>query len=176
MGDDVVEKEQRRINLRSELDLALLTTDSVWGRNEVGEKFREKTTKQKVFYSPRMNEDGSLIVGIDGKPVFDVLTEEDVLWNTLSFFTRDFRLGNLSRWDGSLEATEYYTNLAGDFLHEGMKKPFNIAVSRVAAKLELSQSVGGFLRRRMGTFSQEHINIDSEPQKASLFGKARKEG
>jgi hypothetical protein len=170
------EKEQKRINLRSELDLALLTTDSVWGRNEIGDKFKEKTTKQKSFYSPKMKEDGTLDLDAHGKPQFEVFTEEDILWNTLSFFTRDFRLGNLSRWDGSLEVAEYYTNLASDFLHEGMKKPFNISISRVAAKLELSQSVGGFLRRRMGTFSQEHINIDAEPKNASLFGKAKREG
>src|SRR4030042_637966 len=169
-------EKDKRINLRSELDLALLTTDSVWGRNEVSEKFKDKTTKEKVFYAPRQNEDGSVVFGPDGKVVFDVFTEEDVMWNTLGFFTRDFRLGNLSRWDGSLEATEYYTNLAGDFLHVGMKTPFNIAISRVAAKLELSQSVGGFLRRRMGTFSQEHINIEQDPAKASLFGKARNGG
>lgn len=172
VNDDTRDK---RPFLRSELDMAFLTTDSVWGKNEVNEKFKDKTTKEKVYFTPRIAEDGSLAMGEDGKPLFDVVSEKDILWNTLGFFTRDFRLGNLNRWTGDLDFCEYYTQLAGDFLHEDMKAPFNIALSRVAGKLELSQSVGGFFRRRAGTFSQEHINIDSEPGKANLFGKNRRD-
>lgn len=169
------DSRDKRPYLKTELDMAFLTTDSVWGKNEVGENFKKKTTKQKVFYTPRLNADGSMQTNEAGEVVLDVMTEEDVLWNTLSFFTRDFRLGNLNRWTGDLDFCEYYTQLAGDFLHEGMKAPFNIALSRVAGKLELSQSVGGFFRRRAGTFSQEHINVDQGPAKANLFGKGKRD-
>lgn len=166
-------QKDKRPLLRSELDLQLLTTDSAWGKNEVGADFRKKTTKTYGYYTPRLNEDGSLMMGEDGKPIMELVSDEEVMWGMLGFFTRDFRLGNLNSWDGELAYCDYYTQLASDFLNEGMKKPFIICLSRVATKLELSQSKGGFFRRKSNTFTQEHINIDNEPKKVNLFGKGR---
>lgn len=72
---------------------------------------------------------------------------------------------------GEVAYCQYYLDLAGDLLQNNAIKPFLIALSRAASMLELSQSKGGFLRKRMNTLSQEHISQELEPKKQKLFGK-----
>ena len=152
------QQQQRRVLPQSDLDLALMTTDSVWGKAEVAPELRARL--HKYF----------LEQGGDGE---QKITAES-LWGLLSFYTRDMRLANLSTWNGELQYCQYFLDLAGDFLQANMVEPFLISLSRVATILELSQSKGGFLRRKMNTFTQENIQNQLEPPKKSLFGAGKK--
>jgi len=147
-------KPQRRSVPQSELDLVLMTTDSVWGKSDVSQEIRDKLNR---YYKTKDKD------GVEG---FDVQS----LWGLLGYYTRDMRLSNLSVIQGDYEEAKYYLDLAGDFLHAEMIEPFIICLSRVATILELSQSKGGFLRRRMGTFTQESSHQEMEPPKKNLFG------
>lgn len=147
-------QQQKRILPQNDLDLALMTTDSVWGKSEV--PLGLKTKLEQYFI--QQAENGQKIV----------ITES--LWDLLGFYTRDMRLANLSTWNGEFQYCQYYLDLAGDFLQGDLIKPFLICISRVATILELSQSKGGFLRRKMNTFTQESIQSQLEPPKKSLFG------
>lgn len=152
------QQSQKRVLPQSELDLALMTTDSVWGKAEVSPELREKLNQ---IYKAQ-HEDG---------------TEEDYiqsLWGLLGYYTRDMRLANLSVMYGELNYCQYHLDLAGDFLQENMIKPFLICLSRVATLLELSQSKGGFLRRKMHTFTHEQLTGEMEPPKKNLFGVGKK--
>lgn len=152
------QQSQRRILPQSELDLALMTTDSVWGKTEVPQELRDKLN---VALRARY-EDGQ---------------EKDIiqsLWGLLGFYTRDMRLANLSPVYGEVKYCQDFLDLAGDFLQENMIRPFIICLSRVATLLELSQSKGGFLRRKMHTFTHEQIAGELEPPKKNLFGVGKK--
>jgi len=74
-----------------------------------------------------------------------------------------------------LQYVQYYIDLAADLLQSGHYKPFLIALSRAATRMELSQSKGGFLRKEMNTFTSKNINEDAEPPKKSLFGGQQKQ-
>lgn len=161
------QKPQRRVMPQSELDLVLMTTDSVWGKTDVPLGLQNKLKA----YMQVMDKDGKLIYDEKGSPV----VSEDNLWGLLGFFTRDMRLANLSVWNGELKYCQYFLDLAGDFLQSEMIEPFLICLQRAATVLELSQSKGGFLRRRMNTFTQESTALDSEPPKKSLFGSQKKD-
>lgn len=152
----IEEKKDKRILPYSNLDLAMLTTDSVWGKSEVNIDLREKLSK----YFVKVDENGKQII-----------TQES-LWGLLGFYTRDMRLANLTAnaWNNELEYVEYHLNLANDLLQEGYIESFLVALSRVATKLELSQSKGGFLRRNINTFRQESSHQELEPPKKKLFG------
>jgi hypothetical protein len=161
MSEDEKQEDQqtdRRTVPQSDLDFNLMTTDPVWGSNQVSPELQKKLSET--------------IEGIssDGKPVF----KEAKLWGLLNYYTRDVRLGNLSKWD-ELPYVEYYLNLAGDFLQVGMIKPFLVALSRAATKIELSQSKNGFLRRRLSTFTKEEYKTENEPAKKNIFGGKKKE-
>ena len=161
----VDEAIQPRSVPQNELDLNLMTTDSVWGKTEVPKELRARLNKLYVA------------IGKDeeGNETQKVTTES--LWGLLGFYTRDMRLANLSTFNGEIEYCQYFTDLAGDFLQTNLVEPFIICLQRVATILELSQSKGGFLRRKMNTFTQENIKkgYDDEPPKKSLFG-AKKQG
>jgi len=171
MVDDDQNKDKRPL-LRSELDLQLMTTDSQWGRSDINRELKDKISKQYGYWQPKKDEQGNAIIDSStGKEVQELVVSEESLWSLLGFYTRDIRLGNLDRFGGEVFYCQYYLDLCGDYLQAGMVEPFLICLSRVATVLELSQSRGGFLRRRMNTLSQEHIQIDTEPKKANLFGK-----
>lgn len=154
------QKPQVRVLPKSELDLALMTTNSVWGQPEVSPELKTRLNK----YFDCKDEDGKEGVSIES------------LWGLLGFYTRDMRLANLSVLNGELAYCQYYLDLANDFLQASMVEPFVICLSRVATILELSQSKGGFLRRKMNTFTQESISGEMEPPKKNLFGARKKEG
>ncbi len=148
----------KRVMPQNELDFNLMCTDSAWGKAEVPPELRTRLNK----YFTAKGEDGKEKVVIES------------LWGLLGFYTRDMRLANLSAWNGEMEYCQYNLDLANDLLLANMIEPFLITLSRVATVLELSQSKGGFLRRKMNTFTQEHIQSDSEPPKKSLFGTGKK--
>ena len=152
--------DNRRIVPQTDLDLQMLTTDSVWGKAEVPQELRDKMNK----YFMEMNENGEKVV-----------TKES-LWGLLGFYTRDMRLANLTVKDGEMAYVQYYIDLANDFLQADMIEPFLISLSRAATRLELSQSKVGFLRKQMNTFYEEKTHRELEPPKKSLFGKTNSGG
>lgn len=151
---EIQKQVQKRMTPQSELDLHMLITDSAWGREGLSPSLRARLSRLVLA----QNEHGKKEAFIEN------------LWEMLGFYTRDMRLANLSVWDGELNYVSYYLDLASDFLEAEMIKPFIICLSRSATRLELSQSKGGFLRRRMNTFSQESLSGETEPPKKSLFG------
>lgn len=160
--------KQRRSIPQSDLDFGLMVTDSVWGKKEVPPGLQKKLGK----YIKALDGEGTPIFDKDGNPVVTI----DSLWELLGYYTRDMRLANLSYWNGEFQYCQYFLDLAGDFLQDNHLEPFLICLSRVATILELSQSKGGFLRRRMNTFTQENTPLELEPKKKSLFGMGKKKG
>lgn len=159
MTDENKGKESiKRVMPRSDLDFNLMTTDAVWGSPYISAELRERLGKEFKEVDKEGNE--------------TVTTAS--LWGLLGFYTRDMRLANLSILNGEVNYCQYYLDLANDFLQADMIEPFLISLSRVATVLELSQSKGGFLRRRMNTFSTEHTQLEEGPKKKSLFGKQQK--
>ena len=149
-------KPSMRAIPQSDIDFQLMTVDTMWGSGYVNHELKRKLEKGRLF------------VDADGKEYYD----KEFLWDTLNFYTRDMRLGNLGMWSGELEECSYYLNLAGDFLDctPTFVEPFMICLRRVATILELSQSKGGFLRKRMNTFTQESYQTDMSPPKKNMFG------
>ena len=168
--------EEDNNNLRSvpqsSIDLNFFLTNSVWGTEEVNpdlKKLLEKNTLQrdekgKPIYI--QDKDGNLI------PIGNTSS----IWSRFGMFTRDMRLGNLSEFDGELASCRYHIKLASVLLACDMFEPFQVCLTESATILETSQSKKGFLRQKMNTFRQEHIQQNLEPPKKSLFGLGKKEG
>lgn len=153
----------RRVIPLNDLDMSYMTTNSVWGQSEVSEDLRNKLSRLEFV----KDEKGNIVRDEDGNPV---AVYKDSLWGLLAFYTRDMRLANLSTWNGEVEYCQYHIDLAGDLLQSDMIGAFLVALSRAATILELSQSKGGFLRRKQNTFTQENVSKDESQQKKSLFG------
>jgi len=148
------QQEYRRTTPQSDLDLAFMTTDSVWGKPEIAQELKQRLNKQFITHD------------VDGKQGYTV----ESMWGLLGFYTRDMRLANLSQFNGEVNYCQYYLDLANDFLQSGFIEPFLISLSRVATMLELSQSKGGFLRRNSNTLRTENMHGEMEPPKKNLFG------
>lgn len=158
MGDDdYYLKPQKRVRPETELDLTLMTTDSVWGKSEVPQELITKLNR--LYHST--DESGA------EKNIIESL------WGLLGFYTRDIRLANLDKWL-ELPHVRYHLDLAGDLLNAGYVEPFLVALARAVTVLETSQSKGGFLRKRQGTFTHEQFHREEEPPKKSLFGMGKK--
>lgn len=168
-------EEQKRILPRSELEFNLMMTDTVWGTSQINPELKERLSKEYGYYDYKRDAAGNLLLDEEGRPQRALYIKEEGLWSMLGFYTRDMRLGNLGVWNGELANATYYLNLANDFLHSKMVEPFLICLSRVATILELSQSKGGFFRRRVNTLTQEHFSTEMEPKKKTLFGKTKEE-
>jgi hypothetical protein len=151
------QQQQKRTLPTSELDLNLMLTDTVWGN--LPPALKEKMMKHYITVDDKGNK---------------FTTKED-LSALLGFYTRDLRLGNLSSLGGEIYFCEYHLDLANDLLKEGFVDPFLICLSRVASKLEISQSKGGFLRKRNSSFTSENITGYMEPPKRNLMGSKVKE-
>jgi len=159
--------DQKRVLPQSELDFHLMTTDGVWGRNEISNELKERLTRHYL----QKDKEGNILKDKDG----NALVTNDSLWNLLGFYTRDLRLANLSNWNGEVEYCQYYLNLANDFLQANQIEPFLVSLSRVATLIELSQSKGGFLRRQMNTLTTQNLTGELEPPKKDLFGGKKKD-
>jgi len=142
------------------LELSMLYTNPVWGNDrEVNEAFREKTTKEIRFVNKNTGE--------------VISTTKEKLWEQLQFFTRDLRLGNLTSTE--IRTCDYYLVLAADLLKEHYLDAFIICISRVASVIELSQSRGGFLRKRLNTFTKESKeSFEASSKKGGVFHQKQK--
>lgn len=138
---------------QSDLDFNLMTTNTEWGSHFIPNSLKDKLSKHYV-------------VSKDGKKYL----KKEGMWELLGFYTRDLRLANLSHVIGEVTYCQYFLDLANDFLRADFTEPFLICLSRVATVLELSQSKGGFLRRRMNTLTQENFRQEIEPKKKNFFG------
>jgi len=157
------QEEYRRTTPQNELDLAMLTTDAVWGKPEVSPELKKKLGKYSKV-QVKDEETGQI------QEAYSL----ESMWGLLSFYTRDMRLANLS--PVQLEYCAHYLNLAGDLLQEQLTRPFIIALSRAATVLELSQSKGGFLRKRLTTITSESYKEEKEPPKRNFFGRTKTKG
>lgn len=145
----------------NDLDLQMILTDPKWGQNVPQEL---QTALEKII---------GVVKNEEGKDV--VVTQK--LWDLLSFYTRDMRLGNLSVVTGEFQYCRDCIDLAGDLLGEGYISAFITSLSRAVTVLELSQSKGGFLRKRNNTITQEKKVEERDLRKKGLFdgGKIPKE-
>lgn len=141
----------KRIVPTNALDWQAMTTDTMWGAPSISQQIRYKVDERASLTG-----------------------EGQDAWELLSFYTRDFRLANLSQVAGEVDFCQHYIDLSGDLLREGMSESFATALARAATRLELSQSKGGFLRRRQNTITSENITGEMEKKKKLLFG-GRKE-
>lgn len=138
----------------NELELAMLTTNPAWGKEatpELNEKLSE--IRENVVVDTEGNE----------------FVPKEQLWGLLSFYSRDTRLGNLGSEDYSY--ARKYMLFAGDCLMLGYVKSFMVSLSRAISVLELSQSKGGFMRKRLNTSSFEHTRMELSPKKRKWGGK-----
>lgn len=150
---------QPNYNLKPEtaLDYNLMIVQSVWGKEVINADLQEKLKQTRAVYQKK-NEAGEVI---------ETFVDKESLWGTLSFYTQDLRLANLS--PSQFKYCAYYLDLAGDCLRLDMVEPFLMSLSRVATILELSQSQGGFLRNRLNTLTTENVQRIFEPPKRSLM-------
>lgn len=169
--------QDNRINPVNEIDLAFLTTDPAWGKNQVPQEYLKELIQDKEVILAQLGKNGEIEILTDehNKPI----TASDVTkaWSRLGYLIKDIRLGNLSRVAGDKGYCEYYLDLAGDLLEAGFPKAHITSVQRTAVKLEVSQSVGGFLRKRQGTLTTENYTNELDPEKKRGFfgGKKREE-
>jgi len=138
------------------LDFSFMTIDPAWGKEATQE------------LHSLLIESGEITKDDSGK---EVIVEDRHLWGILNYFTRDLRLGNLNN-ELYLRALRYI-DLAGDCISRNLIKGFLASLRRVISILELSQSRGGFLRRRSNTFTQENFESPLEPKKKTFFGNKR---
>ena len=146
--------EEGRNTPMNDLDLQLMLVDTEWG-NDISPELIERLVS--IGDELETDETGKLLV------------EKTKLWGLLSYYTRDMRLGNLDKLT-YVVAVEWL-DFAGDSLRIGIVQSFLTSLSRVITMLELSQSRGGFLRKQLSTFTQEHRHEFSEKnEKKGLFG------
>lgn len=146
----------------NDLDYNLMLSTPEWGRDDIPLELRE-------HLSEVLGE--AEIEGKDGKVTNQTIYRS--LWGLLGMYTRDVRLGNLSRIWGEVNYVQYYLNLAGDCLRAGYIRAFLKSLSEAVTVLEVSQSAGGFLRKRQGTVTYEQHSKSEEPGKQGLFGKKK---
>lgn len=160
----------------SEIDLTFLTTSPSWGKNEVPTAYMEQIIKDKQVILAQIDADGNIQIVTDenNRPI--TYNNIQKIWSRLGFLTKDVRLGNISKLTGEADYCTYYLDLAGDLLEAGYPNAHITALQRVAVKLEVSQSIGGFLRKRQGTITQENITNELDPKKKSFFGGEKHEG
>lgn len=151
------EIKERRTLPQNELDLQMLTTNSVWGKSEISPELKNRLNRYFIT-----EENGEKKVTVAS------------LWGLLGFYTRDMRLANLNYRNGEVQYCQHYLDLANDFLQNNMIEPFLISLSRVATVLELSQSKDGFLRKQFNTQTQNVNERIEEPPKKKLFGMGKR--
>lgn len=149
------------------LDLAYLEVEPAYGK-EATEGFNQRLQKLMGKAEPLYNKDGTPKLDQYGRQMYAVNTA--YLWEELGYYTRDLRLGNLSEVSGDIEHCEHYLDLAGDLLNFGCPSAFTTAYRRVATKLEISQSKGGFYRKNKQTLFKKSTEVKEASQKNWLGG------
>lgn len=160
MNDQYQPAPMQRRSPNSDLDLNLMLTDPVAGRDDISKELKEKLTKRTAH------------IDINGEPVLDPITGQPAvtvaqLWNNL-LYTRDMRLGNLSTDD--TDYCEWWLQRAQDCMQNGLHRSALYAFSQAQTIVELSQSKKGFLRKQPNTLRTESVVGDLEPTKKSLIG------
>ena len=164
--------QQLRPTPQNELDLQLMTTDPKWGDWQIPDELKEVLGTTEIY----QDANGDQFVDINS------------LWGLLGFYTRDIRLGNLPFWSGEVGFVEEHIDFAGDCITGLQIKAPKISIKGkkivndihfigsfmkvfrpAITKLEVSQSRGGFLRRRQGTLTSETIQNELEPKKKGLM-------
>lgn len=147
----------------NDLELQYLTTQPAWGRESTkalhkNTQLRFRDTKEKFYKGEELTQE-----------------DHDSMWELLSFYTRDLRLGNLNPLTQEYEYCVYWINLAGDLLQEGCVKSFLSALKRAVTIIEVSQSKGGFLRKRNATrtMEQRYEAMKNDPSTRGIFGGKR---
>lgn len=144
----------RRVMPQSGLDMNMMLTDTMYGSKQIGEQLKRKM-KDRLDHPDDIDR-----------------TEA---WELLSFYTRDLRLSNIG--EREMIYCSYYIDLAGDLLREGYLESFSKALALAATVLELSQSKGGFLRKRTNTITSENMSGEINPEKKRLlFSGSKKQG
>lgn len=159
----------------SDIDLTFMTTDPAWGKNQVPEAYMKQIIREKQIFLAQVDDKGNIFILKDDKDKPLLYNDIEKIWSRLAFLTKDVRLGNISKFGFGADYCEYYLNLAGDLLEAGYPNAHITALQRGAVKLEVSQSVGGFLRKRTNTITSENITNDLDPQKKSFLGGKREE-
>jgi len=150
------------------IDAQMQQVNPAWGQmHEIPQEMRNHLAN----YEYLKDEDGNKVTDESGRPV----VVDKNLWGRLSIYTRDLRMGNISKNWGEPEYVEHYVDLANDLINEGFKEPGIISLSRGITKLEISQSRNGFFRKNENTIRQETTSRD-EPPKRTLFGGGKPNG
>lgn len=175
MGED---NQGRKIPL-NELDFNSQLANPLWGQDWENPEIRNLLINTKIktdehglpLYHEEIKEE-------NGQKVWYryIVAEEKSEYETLSFITRDFRLGNLSRFNGEYDYCRKWARIAHGVLQMGLKKSHTCALARLAIDLELSQSRGGFFRKTMNTLFEEMKTEELEPRKRSMFGSKKSKG
>lgn len=154
----------------SELDYQMRIVNSSWGQLEVSPDLRrtlKRTTTSKYAKGQTVRNT------VTGQPeVYSKdteVTEETSYWDLLSFYTRDFRLANITRQEKEFCANR--AELAQDCMELNMPLGFFVLLGQAIPHLELSQSVGGWLRQELNklTTEQRQQVIDT-PVKRNILG------
>lgn len=157
---------------QNDLDLNLMTINTEWGSDNIPKELLDKLTQYN--YKFIRDENSKLIKDRNGNPMLMVkedgepIIDKSGLWQLLGFYTRDMRLGNLTKQE--MIYCQYYIDLANDDLRVNYIEAFLICLSRAITVLETSQSKKGFLRQVMQTLFEHKTSINSEPKKRNIFG------
>lgn len=141
-----------------ELQLAHMMAEPAWGKECPPELYAQVV---EIVSSPHKDPKTGMFI-VDAKP----------LWGLLGYYTRDVRLGNLDSY--GVIMCEYYLNLAGDCLRNGLVRGFLAALTRAITRLEVSQSKDGFGRKRAGTVTTEKFEHVHKTDK-DLMGQEKKQ-
>jgi hypothetical protein len=162
----------------NELDFNAMLSNPLWGQDWENKGIRDllKNTRIKVDEKGNPLYHEEVIEEKNGKKktIRYLIAEEKSEYETLSFLTRDFRVGNLARFGGEYDYCKRWTKIAHGVLQYGLKKSHIIALANVAAELELSQSRGGFFRKEGNTLYEHLTKEEIDPKKRSLFGGGKK--
>lgn len=167
------QKKDPRVVPVTELEAGMMITDPKWGDQYINSDLKKKL---KIMVKKKIPA-GATIKTPDGDFQLTrdmMVAEEEELWGLLNYYTRDLRLANLSK--DELRYCQHYLDLAGDLLQDGKKRAFIIGLSRAVTILELSQSKGGFLRKRLGTFTREEYRKGDFSDKPNILFKQNKKG
>jgi len=164
--------KQGRYIPQNDLDFQLSIVNSQWGQLDVSPQLRNRLK----FTVEENHKKGDITVnkeGIKEEYLEDVkVNQEFNYWELLSFYTRDFRLANLSKQE--MEFCVNRSGLASDLISENMPKAFAALMGQVAPYLELSQSKDGWLRENLNKLTMEQRQQVLEPPKKDFFGRTKK--
>jgi hypothetical protein len=137
----------------SNLDFAWQTVNPVWGRSTVPPELQERLTKK-----------GKVFIDVDGN---EFEPSREGMWSLLSFYTRDLRLGFLTRQE--VYWAQEYCEIANDCIRQELPESFFLALGKVVALVEVSQSRDGNLRRMNRTqFGEQKVTYQEPPKRFGM--------